>query len=111
MIDPKIIREAILATAKEVGPEATRQFFLDMGKPITLKDHVHGLVHFEFYRKGMLHYKTDDTEFEFTVPIEDCGDGMFLHEDKAILFMRYIRKQMEANEMGRKASLSLYGDG
>lgn len=69
---------------------------------MTLKDHVKGQVHFQFYRKGELFYKTD-SGFEFTVPVEDCGDGVFLNEDKAMLFMRYIRKQLEANEAGRKA--------
>jgi hypothetical protein len=56
-------------------------------------------VHFTMYRKGELHYKTDDG-FEFVVPIEDCGDGVFLDEDKAMMFMRYIRKQLEANAAG-----------
>lgn len=31
----------------------------------------------------------------FPVPIEDIGDATFLAEDKAILFMRYIRKYIE----------------
>ena len=61
-------------------------------------------VHFVLYRKGHLHYKTDDG-FEFTVPIEDCGDGVFLAEDKAILFMRYIRKQLAANAEGQSDDL------
>ena len=56
-------------------------------------------VQFVMYRKGELHYKTDDG-FAFVVPVEDCGDGVFLNEDKAMLFMRYIRKQLEANEAG-----------
>lgn len=56
-------------------------------------------VSFIMYRKGQLHYKTDDG-FEFVVPVEDCGDGVFLNEDKAMLFMRYIRKQLEANAEG-----------
>jgi hypothetical protein len=33
--------------------------------------------------------------FKFPVPIEDCGDGTFLPKDKAMMFMRYIRKQIE----------------
>jgi hypothetical protein len=49
--------------------------------------------------KAELHYKTDDG-FQFTVPIEDCGDGAFLVEDKAMMFMRYIRKQLDANKDG-----------
>ena len=51
-------------------------------------------VYFEFYRQNELWYTTDDG-FEFPVPIEDAGDGVFLREDKAMLFMRYIRKHAE----------------
>ena len=56
-------------------------------------------VSFKFYRQKELWYVTEDG-FEFPVPIEDCGDGIFLNEDKAMLFMRYIRKHLEmiANE-------------
>jgi hypothetical protein len=60
----------------------------------TLKDHVKGRVKFQFYRKGYLYYKTD-SGFEFRVPIDDTGDAVFLDEDKSILFMRYIRKEIE----------------
>lgn len=56
-------------------------------------------VHFVLYRKGELHYVTDDG-FNFVVPTEDCADGTFLAEDKASMFMRYIRKQLEANAAG-----------
>jgi hypothetical protein len=62
-------------------------------------------VHFCFYRQKELWYKTSDG-FEFPVPIEDCGDGVFLNEDKAIIFMRYIRKHMESIAEGRAAQLS-----
>ena len=31
-------------------------------------------------------------------PIEDTGDGKFKFEDKAIYFMRYIRKYMKEIE-------------
>lgn len=51
-------------------------------------------AHFTFYRCGNLWYKTD-CGFEFPVPIQDCGDAVFLNEDKAILFMRYIHRQLE----------------
>lgn len=50
-------------------------------------------VIFEFYRDGQLWYKTEDG-FMFPVPIEDIGNATFLREDKAMLFMRYIRKQI-----------------
>lgn len=54
-------------------------------------------VTFEFYRKGELWYKTEDG-FMFPVPVEDTGDGTFLKQDKAMIFMRYIRKQLEMIE-------------
>lgn len=49
-------------------------------------------VRFERYSKGELWYVTEDG-FEFPVPVSDTGDGSFLAEDKAMLFMRWIRKQ------------------
>lgn len=45
--------------------------------------------------KGELYYVTE-CGFMFPVPISDTGDGTFLDEDKAMFFMRYIRKQIEA---------------
>lgn len=59
-----------------------------------LKELVKGNVHFQFYRKGELYYKTD-CGFEFRVPADDTGDGVFLNKDRAMLFMRYIRKELE----------------
>lgn len=59
-------------------------------------------VHFNFYRKGELWYKTE-CGFQFAVPISDAGDGVFLADDRAMLYMRYIRKQLEANKEGLAA--------
>ncbi len=56
-------------------------------------------VTFTNYRKGNLWYITDDG-FEFPVPIEDIGDGIFHAEEKAILLMRYIRKHLEVVNKG-----------
>lgn len=58
-------------------------------------------VQFMMYRKGELFYRVESLNkevdgFEFPVPIEDVGDGVFLREDKAMLFMRYIRKHLES---------------
>jgi len=52
-------------------------------------------VRFTRYRQGNLYYETEDG-FEFPVPLSDAGDATFLVEDKAILFMRYIRKALDA---------------
>jgi len=57
-------------------------------------------VRFTFYRENQLFYQTEDG-FEFPVPIEDIGNATFLAEDKAILFMRYIRKHLEMVEEAR----------
>jgi hypothetical protein len=46
-------------------------------------------------RRGDLIYRIGT--FSFAVPIADMGDGEFLREDKAIFFMRWIRKQLEAS--------------
>lgn len=57
-------------------------------------------VKFSFYRSNELWYKTE-CGFEFPVPISDIGNAVFLAEDKALLFMRYIRKYMEEIEKER----------
>jgi hypothetical protein len=61
-------------------------------------------VSFSYYEKGNLVYETD-CGFEFYVPISDCGDGIFLAEDKASMFRRYIRKQMDLIEEGKSETI------
>jgi hypothetical protein len=48
-------------------------------------------VRFRSYREGELWYATE-CGFVFPVPVSDVGCATLLHEDRAILFMRYIRK-------------------
>lgn len=55
-------------------------------------------VYFEYYRDGALWYVTEVGSFLFPVPIEDIGNATFLNQDRAILFMRYIRKHMKVLE-------------
>lgn len=50
-------------------------------------------VTFVKFRKGELIYTTE-CGFEFPVPVNDTGDGVFNATDKAMLFMRYIRKHI-----------------
>lgn len=50
-------------------------------------------VTFVRYQSGSLWYRCDDG-FEFPVPIDDTGDAAFLPEDKAIIYMRWIRKHL-----------------
>lgn len=59
-------------------------------------------VNFQYYRDKELWYTTD-SGFLFPVPISDAGTATFLREDKAILFMRYIRKYKE--EMDKERTL------
>ena len=60
-------------------------------------------VRFSFYREGILYYKTEKGLL-FEVPISDTGNGCFNVEDRAMLFMRWIRKQLKANAEGLKNS-------
>ena len=58
-------------------------------------------VHFSWYREGELWYVTD-CGFEFPVPVSDIGNALLLKEDKAIFFMRYIRKHVEMLETAKQ---------
>jgi hypothetical protein len=65
-------------------------------KDLVSKEHV---VSFDSFRAGFFYYnaynsnKTPDGEvYQFTVPIEDIGGATLLATDKAITFMRWIRK-------------------
>jgi len=57
-------------------------------------------VYFSHYRAGKLHYKVDVNEetYIFPVPTDDGDEATFEATDKAIIFMRYIRKAIENNK-------------
>lgn len=64
----------------------------------------HNTVRFLRYRQGIAYYGVDvpsaDRPLErepwmFPVPLEDVGDATLEREDKAILFMRWIRRAIE----------------
>ena len=57
-------------------------------------------VFFVRYREGELFYITE-CGLEFPVPISEAGGAEFLAQDKALLFMRYIRKEIERIEHAR----------
>lgn len=67
-------------------------------------------VKFRFYRDGQLWYSAE-CGFEFPVPISEAGTATFLAEDKAILFMRYIRRHIEYlnQSMSRKDGVEFIG--
>jgi hypothetical protein len=58
-------------------------------------------VSFIYYKSGELWYVTE-CGFEFPVPTSDAGDATFLNEDKAMLFMRYIRKHIATIEAAKQ---------
>jgi len=58
-------------------------------------------VRFQYYRDRELWYATE-CGFEFPIPIDDTGTGMFKVEDRAILFMRWIRKHQELLAQSRR---------
>ena len=64
-----------------------------------VKEHVRGQVKFKHYKDGNLYYETD-SGLLFPVPIEDIGNATFLAEDKAMLFMRYIKRHIKTLECG-----------
>ncbi len=57
-------------------------------------------VVFEFLRAGIAYYKVNVNEesWRFPVPLDDIGEATLLNEDKAIIFMRYIRKAINENQ-------------
>ena len=50
-------------------------------------------VYFSFYKDGDLWYRHED-DFKFPVPVSDVDTATMLSEDKAMLFMRYMRKHI-----------------
>lgn len=68
-----------------------------------IKDFVfpNNLVQFDSYRAGVFYYKVRKIHSEdyylFQVPLEDIGGATLLSKDKAITYMRWIRKGIENN--------------
>lgn len=54
-------------------------------------------VVFEFFREKTAFYSVNfaGNKFLFPVPIDDIGEGTLLKQDKAIMFMRWIRVAIE----------------
>ena len=52
------------------------------------------------YRAGVIYYgvKYNEVNYQFPVRLDDIGDATLMNKDKALLFMRYIRKAIESNE-------------
>jgi len=56
-------------------------------------------VSFAKYRQGFVYYTvrvpSEGVDYMFPVPLSDIGDATLLAKDKAMAFMRYIRKALE----------------
>ena len=59
-------------------------------------------VKFVKYQQQELWYKCENG-FEFPVPISDTGDAAFAEEDKALLFMRWIKKHIDMLDQAKKS--------
>lgn len=72
---------------------------------INIKDLIkNNTVKFDNYRQGFFYYNIiynppelfgDMIKYQFSVPLDDIGTSKLLREDKAIIFMRWIRKAIE----------------
>lgn len=69
-------------------------------------------VTFDSYRAGFFYYNIEMGHIkreggstaskimgQFTVPLDDIGNATLLAEDKAITYMRWIRKAMDENTL------------
>ena len=65
-------------------------------------------VRFRSYREREFWYETE-CGFVFPVPLDDIGSAEMLAADKAILFMRYIRKHVALIEGARFAQAAAQG--
>ncbi len=61
------------------------------------------LARFVSFEKDNLYYATE-CGFVFPVPVSDVGDGVFHATEKAMLLMRYIRKQIDKPVIESKES-------
>ena len=51
-------------------------------------------AYFMYYRDKNLCYKTD-SGFVVQIPIDQCGTDVYKYEDRALVFMRWIRPQYQ----------------
>lgn len=90
VIENSLALEARKIYSKGINPRVTDIKEINMKIIDIVKDKK---VVFSRYRQGNLYYKTE-CGIEFPVPISDLGEATLLAEDKAMLFMRYIRKHL-----------------
>ena len=59
------------------------------------------MVEFSHYRAEHMYYhiQYDGVTYEFTVPLEEVGNATIGRTEKAMPFMRWIRKALEENTL------------
>lgn len=64
---------------------------------------------FEYYRSGVMYYQVWNTSdkylYRFPIRLDDVGNGTLDDIDKAIFFMRWIRKAIESGEIQKLYSV------
>ena len=68
--------------------------------------HVQGHSTFDFYRDGNLYFTTD-TGLAFMVPVADLGSGSVYTLNKSITLMKWIRQQMDLNNLALRERLKM----
>jgi len=67
-------------------------------------------VRFVRYRHGFAYYGLrvpgEHVDRVFPVPLSDVGDATLLSSDKALVFMRYIRKAMEEGTFVKSSEIN-----
>jgi len=93
--DGVCLERALLTDVRPAAPHGATG-----GQGMDIKDIIRdNTVRFLRFRQGHLYYAVSvpgqATDFMFPVPVSDVGDATLQAQEKAILFMRYIRKALD----------------
>lgn len=66
-------------------------------------------VQFVKFDSDRLWYQAENG-FEFAVPVSDIGAATFISKDKAILFMRWIKKQLDSGVISQTSNKIIDGE-
>jgi hypothetical protein len=96
MAEPWAVNPLVPVRLRPVTPKRMRGTPTMKVNMLSVKDMVkdNKQVTFVHFKEGELWYRTEDG-FEFPVPAADVGNATMLAKDKALLFMRYIRRHYE----------------
>ena len=105
MAEPWAVNPLVPVRLRPVTPKRMRATPSMEVNMLSVKDMVRDnkQVTFVRFKDGELWYRTEDG-FEFPVPVADVGNATMLAKDKALLFMRYIRKHHDTLSQARSDS-------